>query len=189
MSKIVKIALVIAAAVAAFFLFRKSSGVAMVEKSPTGLEKVIGGTAAVVAIAGKAVATLGSAVGLVGGAGTAVAGTATAGIGTTTLVGTNTAFIGGGGAVTSATPTAGAGAIGAGSVSAVGVGAAAVGMALWIGGAVKALKSLFSSGWWEGTPQEIAERKAWQNATIQADQTCAELNLNIGGGKGVVSDV
>jgi hypothetical protein len=63
MSKGLKIALIIGAAVAAFFLLKKTAS-ATAGTSPTGVQKVSGGIAGLVAAAGKAVKTLGGAVGI-----------------------------------------------------------------------------------------------------------------------------
>ena len=76
----------------------------------------------------------------------------------------------------------------AGAFSAVGAGVGAVGLALWINGAVKALKSLFSSGWWEGTPEEISERKKWEEDNRVAAARVAAMGLSVGIGKGVLDE-
>lgn len=121
MSKGLKIVLVIGAAIAAFFLLKKTASASASEgKSPTGLEKLLGGAAGIVATAGKATKTLGEAVGLFGGGAAVVAGgsVAAASIGTTTLVGTNIGFTGASAAASAPVSGAAAGAAGFGATAA-----------------------------------------------------------------------
>jgi hypothetical protein len=192
MNKAIKIALVIGAAVAAFFILKKTASPSSESSGgPGGLQKVGGAIAKILSIAGKALKTLGAPVAGAATLGAGIAATTTigvtplvAGVAPSYALSSIPAMSGAGSAsagAVSGAPISGAGAVG--GFSALGASIGAAGAALWIGGAIKALKSLFSSGWWEGTPQEIAERKAWLNATRAADAKIVEMNITVGTGK------
>jgi hypothetical protein len=162
MNKGLKIALVIGAAIAAFFLLKKTAS-ASEGKSPTGLQKITAGVAGIVATAGKATKVLGEAVGLFGGGAAVVAGSpvAAASIGTTTLVGTNIGFTGASSAASAPVSGAAAGSAGFGATAATVGGFAAAAFVV-----VSFFKTLFGKHTHIGSPdilktpvQEDGERQ------------------------------